>query len=578
MKSEEILEILTKTQYISEEDKLSFLEKTNGDSVLALDLLIKDEILTDDLIGQSVAENFNIDYFDLNTFMPTREDVLKIPENISKQVRIVFFKETDEEVYISTDDINNIIGVPKFYVTKKIKGSIFGGEKESKTEENLAVELEKIFGKKFKFGFSIGKDIDKALSMYKVELSSRFSYIMNKLDQVAPEIVDEIIKESIDENVSDIHFEPLPRGEEVRLRFRVDGMLQEVGNIPFEYYKNILNLIKVQSQLRSDEHFIPQDGSINFKFGEIKADVRVSIIPTVLGEKIVLRVLPRNVDFVKLEMLGVEQDDLKTIYRSIQKPFGMVIVTGPTGAGKTSTLYALLSKINNVEKNVVTIEDPVEYRLQGVNHIQVNKETDLTFVNGLRSILRQDPDIILVGEIRDSETAQISINAALTGHLLLSTIHSNDAESTLPRLLSMEVDPFLVSSTLDLIISQRLVRKICKTCLYTYKTHKKDLVDKYGDEIFRFFDTEEITLYKGKGCSNCGYTGYLGRIGIFQLIKITQKIRNEILNNPTADVIRDISRSEGAKSLFEDGLRKVEVGKTTLEEVIRVAAIPKINK
>jgi len=578
MKSEEILEILQSTQYISEEDKISFLERTNGDANLALDLLVKDEVLTDDLIGQSVAENFKIEYFDLNTFMPSKEDLLKIPENIARQVRIVFFKETEDEIFISTDIIDNIIGTPKFFVIRKTKGSIFGGEKESKTEEDLSVELEKIFGKKIKFGFSVGKDIDKALSMYKVKLSSRFSSIMQKFDQVAPEILDEIIKESIEEFVSDIHFEPLPKGEEVRLRFRVDGMLQEVGNIPFEYYKNVLNLIKVQAQLRTDEHFLPQDGSINFSFGNVKADIRVSIIPTVLGEKVVLRVLPRNVDFVKLEMLGVETNDLKTIYKSIQKPFGMVIVTGPTGAGKTSTLYALLSKINTIEKNIVTIEDPVEYRLQGVNHIQVNKETDLTFANGLRSILRQDPDIILVGEIRDNETAQISVNAALTGHLVLSTVHSNDAESTLPRLLSMEVDPFLVSSTLDLIISQRLVRKICKTCVYTYKIKKKDLILKYGEEIGSFFKEEEITLYKGKGCSNCGYTGYLGRMGVFQLIKITKRIRNEIMNSPTSDIIRDISRSEGAKSLFEDGLKKVEVGKTTLEEVIRVAAIPKINK
>jgi len=396
---------------------------------------------------------------------------------------------------------------------------------------------------------------------------------MEHLDQVAPEIVEEIIEEAITENVSDIHFEP-ESDKEVRIRFRIDGMLQEVARIPYRYYENVLNLIKVRAKIRTDEHFTPLDGAIRYEKNGQDSDVRVSIIPTVIGEKIVLRILSNTLDTVSLETLGFNEQNLNLVKKASKKPFGMVLVTGPTGSGKSTTLFALLSSINEINTNITTIEDPVEYKIEGVNHIQVNRGTGLTFAMGLRSILRQDPDIILVGEIRDNETAQISVNAALTGHLLFSTIHANDAAGTVPRLLNMDVDPFLVASTLELIIAQRLARKICPSCVYTYETTVEELNLKYGENFERFLGTGSITLYQGKGCVRCNGTGYKGRTGVFQLIEMDEELRELVSNNPTADDIRILSRKQGYRSMFEDGIEKVKLGITSLEEVLRVSAIP----
>ena len=351
-------------------------------------------------------------------------------------------------------------------------------------------------------------------------------------------------------------------------------MLQEVGKIPLSYYENILNLIKVNAQLRTDEHFIPQDGAIRFQKDNSVTDVRVSILPTVYGEKIVLRILANTLSSITLETLGLNERNIKILRRASQKPFGMVLVTGPTGSGKSTTLFSILSTINDEGRNITTIEDPVEYKINGVNHIQVNKETDLTFAKGLRSILRQDPNIILVGEIRDDETAQIAINAALTGHLLFSTVHANDAQSTLPRLLNMDIDPFLLSTTLQLIIAQRLVRKICSACVYTYTANRSELEQITGASLKSFFTEEKLTLYRGKGCANCGFTGYKSRSGIYQLIEMSEELRELILHKPTSDDISKIARKQGSLSLFDDGIEKVKLGITTLDEVMRVAQIP----
>ena len=372
---------------------------------------------------------------------------------------MIYFKDFADKIQISSDNRAVLSGTAKLIVKKSEKSGIIGGKREVIEEKDLKQELTNLFQKPIEFGYSLTQDIDRSLLYYKAPLASRFLSIMDKFDTVAPEIVEEIIEEALEENVSDIHFEP-QYDKNVRVRFRIDGMLQEVGDIPFSYYENILNLIKVNSQLRTDEHFIPQDGAINFRKENSITDVRVSILPTVYGEKIALRILTNTLSNITLETLGLNERNIKILRKSSQKPFGMILVTGPTGSGKSTTLYSILKTLNDEVSNITTIEDPVEYKIQGVNHIQVNKETDLTFARGLRSILRQDPNIILVGEIRDNETAQIAINAALTGHLLFSTVHANDGQSTLPRLLNMDIDPFLLSTTLQLIVAQRLVRKI----------------------------------------------------------------------------------------------------------------------
>lgn len=573
MRDEEILDLLVATQYITEEDRSKAMEASTDDPTQALRSLITDHIITQDIVGQAIAEYLMVPYFDLNTFAPDKEDIIRIPEDVARELRLVFFKEQDDVCEIATDNKTVLKGNAQIIIRKEEKSGILGSKKEVVEQKNLNVELEKLLQKPVVFGYALGRDIDKALGNYKDTLTNRFINIMENLDQVAPEIVEEIIAEAVAEGVSDIHFEPVS-DEEVRIRFRIDGMLQEVGRIPYTYYENVLNLIKVQARARTDEHYAPQDGAIRFTKNGKNSDVRVSIIPTVLGEKIVLRVLTNTMSTITLETLGFNEENLQKVKRASKKPFGMILVTGPTGSGKSTTLYALLSSINEPDTNITTVEDPVEYKIDGVNHVQVNRTTGLTFSTGLRSILRQDPDIILVGEIRDDETAQISVNAALTGHLLFSTIHANDAPGTLPRLLNMDVDPFLVASTLELIIAQRLARKICTSCVYAYTTTRTELNHKYGEKFDRFFETETITLYRGKGCSNCNYSGYKGRSGVFQLIEMTEELRELIMKNPTGDEIRRLSRKQGSKSMFEDGIEKVRLGKTTLEEILRISAPP----
>jgi type II secretory ATPase GspE/PulE/Tfp pilus assembly ATPase PilB-like protein len=573
MNPEEILNLLLKTQYITPEDYNLALSSTDNNHSIALDYLVQNNIITYDIIGQAIAEDMGVEYLDLNTFIPSKEDVKKIPEMVAKELRLVYFKNLEDKIQIASDNKAVLSGNAKLIVKKSEKVGIIGGKKETIEEKDLKQELVNLFQKPIEFGYSLTQDIDKSLLYYKAPLASRFLSIMDKFDTVAPEIVEEIIEEALEENVSDIHFEP-QYDKNVRVRFRTDGMLQEVGEIPFSYYENILNLIKVNSQLRTDEHFIPQDGAINFRKENSITDVRVSILPTVYGEKIALRILTNTLSNITLETLGLSERNIKILRKSSQKPFGMILVTGPTGSGKSTTLYSILKTVNDEGSNITTIEDPVEYKIQGVNHIQVNKETDLTFARGLRSILRQDPNIILVGEIRDDETAQIAINAALTGHLLFSTVHANDGQSTLPRLLNMDIDPFLLSTTLQLIVAQRLVRKICPSCVYTYTVSRSDLEKTVGNSLDKFFKDEQLTLYRGKGCSNCSFTGYKGRTGIYQLIEISEELRELILHNPTSDAVDKIARKQGSLSLFEDGIEKVKLGITTLDEIMRVAQIP----
>lgn len=399
-------------------------------------------------------------------------------------------------------------------------------------------------------------------------LDTRFQRIIQTQQRVAPEIIHEIVSDALSFSASDIHFEP--QEHEVVVRFRVDGLLQEAGRIPRQYYDSVINRVKVQAHLRIDEHFSAQDGAIRHTEDDTVVDLRVSITPTLDGEKIVMRVLSEYVRGFTLTDLGLSKEYEEVLLHIGQKPFGMILVAGPTGSGKTTTLYALLKVLNKPEINVTTIEDPVEYKIVGVNQIQVNPQTNLTFSKGLRSIVRQDPDIILVGEIRDHETAEIAVNAALTGHLLLSTFHATDAATAIPRLLEMKVEPFLLASTLELIIAQRLVRKICDHCKVSKRMSAQEY-KKFPQAVLTHISKKPSTLFYGKGCKECNGYGYSGRVALFELIVMTDEMQELMLTNPSAKHIRELARKQGAHSLFEDGMKKVCEGVTTLEEVVRVA-------
>jgi len=545
MKEEKIKDILIGGNYVTAEDIKKAEEYAKNYHTSISDYLVGKKIISRDIIGQAIAEFFKVPYADLNSYQPSREQVLKIPENIAKDYRVVIFKEDKKSVSTTTDE---------------------------PARENLLGELKKIFGgKKITISFSLPEDINAMFVYYRKALETRFAEIVKKQKKVAPEIIGQIFEDALAYHCSDIHFDP--QEKEVVVRFRIDGVLHEAGRILKEYYENILNRIKVQARLRLDEHFAAQDGAIRYKTDTGMVDMRVSIAPIIDGEKIVIRVLSEYIHSLSLVDLGLSPQDEKTIERAINKPFGMILVTGPTGSGKTTTLYALLKILNQSDMNVTTIEDPVEYKIIGANQIQVNPQTNLTFARGLRSLVRQDPDIILVGEIRDQETAEIAVNAALTGHLLLSTFHANDAATGIPRLLDMGVEPFLLSSTLELIFAQRLVRRLCESCRYS-KSFSREEMKKLFPEAVDYFPERTVTLYQSKGCESCSNTGYRGRTAIFELIDITPELRELILKNPSSREIWELAKKQGRNSLFEDGLQKVRNGLTTVEELFRVASPP----
>lgn len=540
-----IKEILVRENYLSQEDLAKAEAALKGQRLSLVDYLLVNNLITKDLLGQALAETFSVPYFDLNSSLPTREQVLRLPENWARKYNAVIAGENKTSLTVATDDP----GVP-----------------------GLAAALSEVAGKKtVKIAYALTEDIEDAFIHYRQALQTRFAEIVKNEKRVAPEILDEIFSDAYDFRASDIHFEP--QGPAVLVRFRIDGVLREAGRIPAEFYENIINRVKVTSNLRIDEHYSAQDGSLQHESNGRVIDMRTSIVPTVAGEKIVLRVLSAYTQGLSLTELGLNAKHQAALEAAGKKPFGMILVTGPTGSGKTTTLYGLLKILNNPDTNITTIEDPVEYKILGLNQIQVNPQTDLTFAKGLRSIVRQDPDTILVGEIRDHETAEIAVNAALTGHLLFSTFHANDAATAIPRLLDMEIEPFLLASTLELVIAQRLIRKICQHCRFSVSTPIVE-AQKIWPAVKTVVKAETCTLYKGKGCGECNGTGYKGRTAIFELIKITPEMEALMLAHPSSSEIWQLARGQGAASLFEDGWEKVLAGISTLEELRRVAEPP----
>lgn len=452
-----------------------------------------------------------------------------------------------------------------------------------------------------------------------VELLKAIDDVSKKKLNVS-ELLDIIVQEAFERKASDIHLEAR-EGNNLLVRYRIDGMLRDIVTIGNNLEESILFIIKVRAKLRTDIHFAPQDGKILFSFkvhqkpvlpveekdvekkydekeekkvekkgeeikkkegafpipddGVCKIDARISILPVTFGEKVVIRLLSQNNRAFGLADLGFEPDDLAKVEASYREPYGLILATGPTGSGKTTTLYSILKILNTRNVNITTIEDPVEYNIEGVNHIQINTKSDLTFANGLRSILRQDPNIIMVGEIRDTETARITVNSALTGHLVLSTIHANDAISAIPRLIDMGIEPFLVASTVNIIISQRLARRLCDNCKSEYvlakdEEHREML--KLRPDIAKHMNSTD-KLFKANGCSKCDNTGYSGRIGIYEILRTNKEIRDVIISEPTTDNIYAIAKKQGFKLMMEDGILKLKKGVISMEELMRVVAI-----
>lgn len=490
--------------------------------------------------------------------------IAKLPEEIARTYHAIIVKQEGKTLTVATSEPGEEtleeairMNFEQEEVTMPDRGDTSSQSKEKKARKQKAkakpkksgglfaskkTSASKEFTGKINLVFTAQENIESALHHFRKPLATRFQQIIEQQGKVAPEILGEILDDAIELRASDIHFEP--QEDIVVVRFRVDGVLHEAGRIPREHYEGVVNRVKIESNMRIDEHFAAQDGAIRHKSDAGVMDIRVNIVPVVDGEKIVMRLLAAYVRTLSLADLGFTEEAQKVLEAAAQKPFGMILTTGPTGSGKSTTLSALMKMRNQPDINISTIEDPVEYKIRGVNHIQVNAKANLTFASGLRALVRQDPDVILVGEIRDGETADISINAALTGHLLFSTLHANDAATAVPRLLDMDVEPFLMASTLEVIIGQRLVRRICPDCRYSFSVSAGEAKSMFAGASNFFKGSKKVTLYKGKGCESCGGTGYKGRVGIYELLEVTPEIETLIINRATSDEINQLARKK----------------------------------
>ncbi len=431
-------------------------------------------------------------------------------------------------------------------------------------------------------------DIKISLKVYSKDVNQKFNKLLEgamsdpgKIESLkdASKIVDTIILFAYQNDASDIHLEP--HKQALVVRYRIDGILNTIAELPIEIEELVATRIKVLANLRTDEHRAAQDGRFKIELEKNEITLRVSILPTYDGEKVVMRLLSSTRQELNLKSLGYSGTNLEKIEKNIMKTHGIILMTGPTGSGKTTALYALLKKLNSPEVNISTIEDPIEYRLEGINQTQVNVKTELTFSKGLRSLVRQDPDIILVGEIRDAETASIAINAALTGHLVLATLHTNNTATTLPRMLEMDVESFLLAATAQMVIAQRLVRTICEKCKQSYQVsvdQLEELAKKFQikDDLKTIFSDLQkdsggtFTFHRGEGCEACNGSGYKGRTSISEVMEISDTIRKSILANTPPKELEEIAIGEGMHTMFIDGMKKVLEGKTTIEEVLRV--------
>lgn len=559
---EKIKEFLVDNNLISPEVFQIALEDSQRTGQNIIDILVSRGFISEDYAYQLYSEFFKTPVIKLRGRLIKKSVLSIISEEMARTRRIaVFDKDDNGFLYLAMEDPGDLETIN--FVEKYTNMSV------------------KVF-------LTTSRDLDYVYSLYGKEVVEDFKKVIEdniretarlklmRENEVAEElpiinIVDAILAYAISLNTSDIHIEVLR--ETVLIRFRIDGVLHEIIRIPKEVHPAIVARIKLLANLKIDEHRKPQDGRFRYEALGEAMDIRVSIMPTFYGEKIAMRLLKATAKPMSLKELGMLDETIKLVEESIRKSYGMFLVTGPTGSGKTTTLYSTLNMLNRPEVNIVTIEDPIEYYIPYANQTQVNPQAGVTFATGLRSILRQDPNIILIGEIRDEETAEIAVNSALTGHLVLSSLHTNDAPTAVPRLIDMKVPSFLISAVLNTVVAQRLVRRICKDCIESYEPDE-EIVESLKRQ-FKEIEGKEMEipniLYRGKGCQICNNTGYKGQIGIFEALNFDEDLRR-LINEPdfSLDNLRNKAQEKGMVSMMEDGLKKAQLGMTTVEEILRV--------
>jgi len=555
LSNDKLHQIVSKIGLIKQEVLDTALQKANESGGNLATILIKQDLIKPQEVGQLVANTLHLKYVNLAKENIAPEVLTLIPEIVARKQWVIAYRRDEKGLWVATSDPFNY---------------------------PIIKSLEKKVGEPVIANFSTEYELENVFGLYRKSIQEEYATKIQKNairaqgtkaeDVSVVSLVDDLLRYGFTNHASDIHIEPGQK--DVKVRFRIDGILYDILTLPRTILELVVARVKILAKLRTDETRSAQDGKIVTTVQGDKLDIRVSIVPITNGEKVVMRLLSAQGQSYNLEDLGMGKEDLDIVKDASIKPYGMILVTGPTGSGKTTTLYAVVKILNKRDVNICTIEDPVEYDLTGVNQIQVNPATNLTFAAGLKSLLRQDPDIIMVGEIRDKETAGIAVNSAMTGHLVLSTLHTNDAATALPRLLDMNVEPFLIASTVHIVVAQRLLRRICLKCIYSYTLEQSQLDDlKQMIDISKFLNTKEmseIRLYKGRGCASCNNSGYVGRVGIFEILQMTENIKKLIMSRGTADDIKKQARLNGMTTMMEDGFRKAVQGQTTLDEIFRV--------
>ncbi len=573
IENDQLYDYLIENKIVDEQSIAPIFVRAQRENLQLCDLLMEEDIINESDCIKSFASILGYPFVDL-TKDDIDVDILNIiPEQLAKKSKVIAFGKEGDTLKVAMLDPDNLQMID--FLKKKTNLDIMPYVTTPDSIKTILKQYTKSL--KAEFGEMIEDDDSE-----EGEFSKDDDLVKIAEDLPIVRIVDTLIKHAILDGASDIHIEPQEKN--VAVRYRVDGILRQAMTLPKTALPGIIARIKVLSNLKLDEHRLPQDGRFKIENEEYKISFRVSILPVFDGEKIVMRLLDESSNGLTLEKMGLQGEALEAIQREIRKPNGMVLVTGPTGSGKTTTLYTVVDILNSPEVNISTVEDPVEYRMDSINQTQVQAKIGMTFAAGLRSLLRQDPDIIMVGEIRDQETLEIAIHAAMTGHLVLSTLHTNSAAGAIPRMVDMGVEPFLIASTTNIVIAQRLVRRLCGECRQSYKLDEKEVIT-----LSKSYDMEAITetlyrigglksgtkwtdieLFKPVGCSQCNGSGYKGRGGIYEVFEITEAIEKLITQNATSDAMERKAREDGMVTMVEDGFMKVIQGITSIEEVMRV--------
>nr|WP_249316905.1 GspE/PulE family protein [Bacillus sp. FJAT-50079] len=515
------------------------------------DALLREGHITELQLAETLERQLGIPHINIYQYSLDPEVIQLIPQDLAKRHQVMPIRQEENKLFVAMSDPMDYFAIEELRMATGCQIVPALATKE---------ELQRTISKYYELQGSV----DEALIGFTPEEKLNEAGITDE-DSPVVRLVNQIISHGVTQRASDIHFDPMET--ELKVRFRVDGVLRTERSLPKHMQNVIIARIKIMGNLNITENRMPQDGRVKININFKPIDIRISTLPSIYGEKIVLRILDLSNALNNLENLGFSEDNLHKFIQMIEKPNGIILITGPTGSGKSSTLYGALNRLNNEEVNIITIEDPVEYQLAGVNQVHVNDEIGMTFASGLRSILRQDPDIIMIGEIRDFETAQIAIRSSLTGHLVLSTLHTNSAVAALTRLIDMGIEPFLISSSLTGVVAQRLVRRVCRDCSKTVEPTERE------KEIFQASGIQIDSVKRGEGCASCTMTGYRGRLAIHEVLPVNNEIRELIMNAASANTIHKYVQQSGMVSLMTDGLLKVARGLTTTEEVLRVSAM-----